>query len=361
MRILSALVLLVVCFASCSDSKPHKEASSTTYKTQDRSYKDPNFVAQDFTVGFYNVENLFDTINHPDKKDDEFTPGSEKDWNSERYQTKLDHLAKVISSFEGGAPEVLGVCEVENRKVLKALARHELLADAKYSVVHYESPDLRGIDVGLLFNSDVFAVAFSHAEHVVLEDPERPQTRDILYVKGILHKRDTVHLFFNHWPSRYGGAEASEPKRMLAASKVRHQVDSILAVEPDAKIIVTGDLNDYPTNKSVTEVLKAGAADAVDTDALINVSLAMHLDSQGTYNYRGEWGVLDQMIVSQALYNAAEGIQLQEKQARILKEDFMLYHDKKYDDIKPSRTYGGPNYYGGYSDHLPTYLKLKVD
>jgi predicted extracellular nuclease len=184
-------------------------------------------------------------------------------------------------------------------------------------------------------------------------DPEAA-TRDILYAK-MLAKKDTLHFFVNHWPSRRGGQEVSEPKRMKAASVVRSRIDSILVKDPKAKVIIMGDFNDHPNDRSMTEALNCepGA-----NNGLTNLMYNRHLKGEGSYNYKGEWGMLDQFIVSDALLAATKGYTTVESAAFVFKPDWLLYTEEGKEP-SPSKTYGGPNYYGGFSDHLPICIELK--
>lgn len=313
-----------------------------------------------FVVMSYNVENLFDTINDPQKDDEEFLPDGKNKWTSERYLKKLEQLSKVIATpNEKNLPAVIGVYEVENKKVLQDLAATKLLAKGKYDVVHYEGPDKRSIDAAMLYRKDKFKVLYSKALFVDLhEEPPYP-TRDILYVKGIAGKMDTIHLFFNHWPSRRSGAETSEKNRIAAATVLKHTIDSIIQKTPAAKIIMMGDFNDYPDNKSISQTLGADTLyQSGKTGGLFNMCFVLERKNEGSYNHKGEWGMLDQFIVSYKLLEAENGLHVHTDAAKILKEQWMLYVNKETKESKPNSTYGGSNYYGGYSDHLPIYMEL---
>jgi predicted extracellular nuclease len=312
-----------------------------------------------FVVMSYNVENLYDTINDPAKDDEEFLPEGKNKWTSERYLKKLEQLSKVISTpNEKNLPAVVGFYEIENKKVIQNLAATKKLCKGKYEVVHYDSPDNRGIDVAFMYNKTKFRVLYSKALNVKLpEEPPYP-TRDILYVKGIAGKSDTLHFFLNHWPSRRSGAEASEKNRIAAATVLKHTIDSLTKISP-AKIICMGDFNDYPTNKSITQTLGADTLyKASTTSGLFNLCYETESKNLGTYNYKGDWGMLDQFIVSYSLLNAKTRLHVHKNAAKILKEIFMLYTNKETQESKPNSTYGGSNYYGGYSDHLPIYMEL---
>jgi len=313
-----------------------------------------------FVVLSYNVENLYDTINDPDKDDEEFLPAGKNKWTSERYLKKLEQLSKVISApNENNLPAVIGLYEIENKEVLQDLTATTKLKKGKYRVVHYDSPDKRGIDVGMLYRKNKLSIISSKPLNVRLpEEPPYP-TRDILMVKGVTGKKDTLYFFFNHWPSRRSGADESEKNRMTAASVLRSAVDSITRISPAAKIIIMGDFNDYPTNKSICETLSADSVFLnAKTKGLFNLCYQHEIKNEGTYNYKNDWGMLDQFIVSYSLLKAKTGLHVHEDAAKILKENWMLYTNKETQESKPNATYGGSNYYGGYSDHLPIYMEL---
>ncbi len=310
---------------------------------------------------FYNVENLFDTKDNPDKEDNAFLPDSEKEWTEERYQKKLVDLSKVLSAMGNGrAPSIIGVSEVENKQVMLDLIEKTPLRGKGYAVVHEDSKDVRGIDVGLIYDSNVF----KHLNHksIFVELPERfkdEPSRDILYTRGKWLPTDEIlHIFINHWSSRRKGQELSEPKRMACARTARAAIDKIMEKDPDAKIILMGDFNDEPRNNSLVKGLQAGLhPENPEPGRLYNLSFDHEKEGRGTYNYRGDWNMLDQVVVSSSLLTDDKGLHTSNADDGIFKADFMIYHDKK-DGEKPSKTYGGPNYYGGYSDHFPIYVDV---
>lgn len=309
-------------------------------------------------VAFYNVENLFDTKDDRKKKDEEFTPKSEKQWTKERYQTKLTNIAKVIAGME--LPSLVGLCEVENSRVLKDLAKQPALQAAKYGFVHHESPDVRGIDVALLYSKTDFKVLEENT--IAINFPEsivkNYTTRDILHVKGLYRGNTSMHIFVNHWPSRYGGAKESEPKRTYVAAQLRTAIDAVFAQDENANIIIVGDFNDETNNRSVQQILKAQRnTNRISPKNLFNCFAKADDLKQGTYNYRGNLNVIDQIIVSSTLANKASLPAIGE--AVIYRPDWISFRHKKY-GTTPNRTYGGKNYYGGYSDHYPIYVDLKV-
>jgi endonuclease/exonuclease/phosphatase family metal-dependent hydrolase len=313
---------------------------------------------------FYNVENLFDTERNPDKEDEEFTPESEKAWDLEKYGKKLDDIAAVIREVNRDElPEIVGLCEVENMKVLEDLIGRKDLRRGEYGIVHHESPDTRGIDCALLYNMEEFRVNSSEAIPVSFPFDSTLTTRDILYVEGQTSDNETLHFFVNHWSSRWGGTKESEPKRLYCAVALRMAVDRILNSDPAAKIIIMGDFNDEPTNRSVFEMLLANnkRKNAGDRELYNLMYDAHNREGLGTYNYRGNWNMLDHIIVSRQLLKKGRGLHCGYEDGKILKADFMLYRNEDLQDYVPSRTYGGPEYYGGISDHFPVYLTLVKD
>ncbi|MCK5029032.1 MAG: endonuclease [Bacteroidales bacterium] len=307
------------------------------------------------TIMFYNVENLFDTIDDPLITDEEFTPEGKKQWTTERYQKKLNDIAKVISSVnENELPVIAGLCEIENRTVLHDLIKTEALKSINYKIVHEDSPDSRGIDVGLIYNSDEFTY-LSH-KTIPINTSSKYKVRDILYAKGILYGEDTIHIFVNHWKSRSGGQQETEPQRIKCAETLRKEVDLILESNKNAKILIMGDLNDGPKNTSIFESLNANNSNY--EGSLFNIMLELSETGKGTHSYRGNWDMLDNLIVSNHFLNDKNGFVVDGKTGHVFSADWITYENKN--GVKsPSRTYGGPNYYGGYSDHYPIYLILK--
>jgi predicted extracellular nuclease len=316
---------------------------------------------QEFTVLFYNVENLFDTEDEPDKKDEEFTPGSDKAWDQDKYEKKLKDIARVLSSVDStDLPEIIGLCEIENRKVLEELVNIRSLRKGNYSIVHSESPDNRGIDVALLYRADEFSVHESESIPVIFPFDSSMTTRDILYVTGKEKDGESFHFFVNHWSSRNQGEKETEPKRIYAAVTLRKEIDELMNRDPDAKILIMGDFNDEPTNHSIFEMLMANnkRKNASERE-LYNLMYDLHnVDNAGTYFYSGNWNMLDQLIISQSLLRDKTGYHTGFNSGKILKQQWMLYHDQQFDEYVPNKTYGGPEYYGGISDHLPVYVTL---
>lgn len=310
------------------------------------------------TVVFYNVENLFDTIDNPETEDDEFTPEGKKKWNTARYNKKLKDLSWVTANINiNELPEIIGLAEVENKQVVEDLARQDLLKKGKYVVVHEEGDDVRGIDLALMYRKDALKNVSHESLKVELTEKSDYKPRDILYVKGTADGQN-FHIFVNHWKSRRGGQAETEQRRIDAAKRVREKVNDITEADPLAKIIVMGDMNDEPSNKSLNEVLFAtNRTSGVKLEELYNLMYDKHLNGQGTYNYRGDWNMLDNLIVSQTLMQG-KGYTVTPDGGEIFFDRKILYDNPKVGYYTPSRTYGR-KYYGGFSDHLPVYFMMR--
>ncbi len=319
-------------------------------------------------VGFYNLENLYDTINDPIKNDEEFLPQGKNAWNTEKYTTKLHNMAYAISTI-GTDPNdkihteeglwVLGVSEVENRVVLEDLVAQPEIANRNYQIVHYDSPDRRGVDVALLYNPKFFKVT-NHKSYR-LNVPGQPDfiSRDQLVVTGILDDEEFSFIVM-HWPSRYGGEKRSLPGRMAAASLCRHIADSIMTAKPGSKIVMMGDYNDYPTNKSIIEGLRAkGRVEDLQDDDFYNPMWKMHKNGEGTNYYRDVKGVLDQCIITQSLLKDENDpyATYQMLKPMVHSKEYLKQHDGRYNGY-PWRSFAGGVWQGGYSDHFPVYIIL---
>ncbi|MFN8144443.1 MAG: hypothetical protein U0073_08500 [Bacteroidia bacterium] len=311
-------------------------------------------------IGFYNLENFYDTINDPKVNDEEFLPEGTKRYTGEVYMDKINHLSEVLSQIgTDKSPDGLamfGCAEIENETVLKDLAHQSSLIRRNYQIVHYDSPDERGVDVALLYNPKYFTPKFSEPLNVMLYNPDSTirKTRDVLYVYGMF-AGEPLHVFVNHWPSRRGGEEASAPGRASAAKVCKHKIDSITAINPDAKIIVMGDLNDDPVSPSVAVVLGAkGDKDKVEKGGMFNPWVNMFKQGIGTLAYNDSWNLFDQIMISSGFLNKDQsGFFFQD--AKIFNKPWMVQTDGRYKGY-PKRTYDFDNYAGGYSDHFPTYL-----
>lgn len=339
-----ALALSAAIGISCAlQQKPEKKIKLQSYHSA--------------TVVFYNVENLFDTIDDPNTIDEEFLPGGKLKWNSERYQKKLDHIVEALLLNQEKNPMLIGFVEVENGRVVMDVAKTGRLAQTNYQLAHKESPDARGIDCALLYDSERFKPLVITNLAVGLDSVPDFKTRDILYVQGELYGKKKLHVFVNHWPSRREGEKESAHKRQRAAEVARQKIDEILKKDPKANIILMGDFNDHPNDVSVNQTLKAKPLTDASAD-LYNLMYDDHAAGKGTHNFKGEWGVLDQLIVSSAMLKGKKGLAIAGNDAKIVYEEVLLYTAKD-GSKKPNTTYGGPNYYGGYSDHLPVTLTFK--
>lgn len=310
---------------------------------------------------FYNVENLFDTENDSIKDDDEFTPEGPKNWSNYRFYDKLNNTYRVILSIgEWNPPAVVGLCEIENRFVLNQLVYQTPLKRFDYKIVHFESPDKRGIDVALLYRNDKFKPSYSETIQIDFPFDSDSKTRDILYVKGVLFEIDTVHFFVNHWPSRWGGYLETKPKREFVASQLKIKVDSLFSLNLNPNIVIMGDFNDEPWDESIKNVLEATLdITGIRDKELLNLMARYEKDwLVGTNKYKEDWSVIDQFIVSGNLISEQNGIQVSVEGVRIHNLDFLLEEDKTNGGNKPFRTYVGYKYNGGFSDHLPVYIDL---
>lgn len=296
----------------------------------------------------WNVENYFDTYDNPNTADDEFTPFGEKHWGRQRFINKRNNISKTIISVKdeyGAYPFIVGMVEVENSYVLKELVSDTPLSKLGYNYIHRESVDPRGIECALLYREGDFSPIL--VKNVGVEKVyENKPIRDILYVKGVYYSKDvtiegdTIHVLVNHWSSKLGGESVSEPNRMASALRVVEVVDSILTVAHDANVVVMGDFNDTPDSRPVSVL-------GYSKGGLKVLSESLFREKKGTIKYKGEWELIDHFAVSPNMYNWVMSI---------YSPDFLLEEDKQYLGVKPARTYNGPKYLGGVSDHLPIIL-----
>lgn len=303
--------------------------------------------AQSLTFVELNCENLFDVRHDSLKQDQEYLPDATRHWTRKRYWRKQNNTAQeLLSCTDRAIPDLIALCEVENDSVLHDLCHRSLLRNAGYEYVMTDSPDLRGIDVALLYSPLSFALIGSRSIRVVPVEGMRP-TRDILYVSGRVLTGDTLHVFVVHAPSRYGGERRSRPFRQAVADRLCQAVDSVLTVSPDARMLVAGDFNDEADGPIVKYVERHGL-----------VNLTRHARGQngvrGTYRYQGEWGSIDHILGSPCIYNKVDT-------AYIHAPKFILEAEKRYGGYRPLRTYNGMNYQPGYSDHLPLVVKIRLD
>jgi len=306
---------------------------------------------------FYNVENLFDTLNDTLTNDDDFLPEGLMRWNSSRYKKKINSLYKtIVSTGEWDPPEIVAMCEVENRNVLEDLVYDTYLSKYKYSIIHEESPDQRGIDVCLIYRSDVIKVLNYRYWIPQGSGISYFSSRSILYA-GILCGQDTIHLIVNHWPSRRGGVLSGESLRLMISEMVKEKADSIVRKSGGkAKIIIIGDFNSTPDDSEM-KVLVAGND---SENLLLNLSEHLAADGKGTYRYMGSWEMIDQVLVSKYLINSTTGYYTDYQLLSVVNSEFLLMKDPKYPGFTPFSTYRGYRYQGGFSDHLPVIIRLNL-
>lgn len=301
---------------------------------------------------FYNVENIFDTIDNPGTRDEEFLPDGNRSWNGWKYQQKLNKTYQTLMAVkEWQKLSLIGLCEIENRQVLANLIYKTPLYQYGYQVIHKDSPDERGVDVALLYRPEDFSVEGYEAITITFPFDSTDKTRDILYVKGVLFGADTLHVFINHWPSRYGGYMKTKKKREYAAEILSGKVDSISAKNKNAAIVIAGDFNDEPTDSSIERLMQK-----TKQTKLINL---LANEERGTTKYRSQWFMFDQLIVSENLFANNTSSALHVSNAEISRFPFLFSDDERYGGKKLFRTFTGPKYMGGYSDHLPVFMDFK--
>lgn len=316
------------------------------------------------TVAFYNVENLFDTIDDPDILDDDYTLDGKNKYTSSNYYHKIENIASVITKMGAGiaksSPAILGLAEIENLKVLEDLVRSDQIKNQQYQIIHYDSPDRRGIDVALIYQDALFAPI--HHEKIALkiwnDKGARIYTRDLLWVSGIMDN-EIIHIIVNHWPSRRGGRARSEPKRMKAAYTVKQIISKIYVDYPEAKIIIMGDFNDDPINKSIKEgLLKNIDTSNTASSYLFNPMEKMYKKGLNTLAYRDGLNLFDQVILSKNMLRTDESIgELTFFKAGIYNPEILTNQTGKYRGY-PYRSFENNKYSGGYSDHYPVYIYL---
>lgn len=325
------------------------------------------FAQKPYMVVFYNLENFFDTINDPETRDDEFTPDGSRKWNTVKYNKKLNNMERVlfdIASVQKTYPAVIGVSEVETRGVLEDIISTPKLAPANYRIVHYDSPDRRGIDVGFLYRPDIFKLEGS--AEIPFKMPGQPNflTRGFVTMWGTI---DDEPFFFlvSHWPSRLGGKEASSPKREAAGRAIRMIKDSVLKNNPSTKVVIMGDLNDDATDKSIVDPDCLGAkAKVKDLQAgdFYNPFIDVLKAGMGTLAYQDSWNLFDNIIVSENLVNDKEGLRLKKSDGSkyngyIFRRPYMVQQSGQYRGY-PLRTFVGTNFQDGFSDHFPVYIYI---
>jgi len=309
-----------------------------------------------YTILFYNVENYFDTFDDIHVNDNEFLPLSPKKWDEKKFNKKTINLYKLIASIDIDPPAIIGMAEVENRYVLEKLFYSTPLQKYPYKIIHENSPDKRGIDVAMIYRSDISKNLFY--KYIKIHFPLYPNsfTRDILLATQLFNN-DTIFIFIVHLPSRIGGTE-SEYKRNYVAKVLSYNVDSLLKINPLRKILIMGDFNDEPCNISLTDILKAGCKNikSNNTYKLLN-TMCLKNYKIGTIKYKGNWYIFDQIIISKELFNSSINSK-KYTETIIYSPEFLLIPDSKYGGVKPFSTYEGKKYIGGFSDHLPVLIKF---
>lgn len=360
-------LLLIICFTFCVG-----QASS-------RPQGNPHDSAKDYLIVFWNLENFFDTRFDPGKEDGTFIPTGEKRWTRSRFIDKRNGIAKTIIDI-GAFPALIGFAEVENRYVLNQLIYETPLAMGGFAIIHRDSPDRRGIDVALLYcrhqyrplKNSFIKVRVTDTANTYLTDSTKVHpadsaepyvTREILYSKGVFHDLDTVHVFVNHWPSKFGGEEASAPYREAAADALAGVCDSILAKSSRANILVMGDFNDTPDSEVIKNIqqrcsLKVLRSYRQGGRRPLGERIFGERIETGTIKYKGVWEQIDMFMVSHNLLDSREPISTGDDCFTLFSPQYLMERDRAYTGFKPKRTYIGPRYNGGLSDHLPIVLRI---
>lgn len=314
------------------------------------------------TIAFYNVENLFDISNDSLTFDDDRTPNGKDHWTKKRYRQKISQISHVLSKIGNEtthtSPDIIGLCEVENKQVVEDLVNHDNLVKKNYGIIHVDSPDERGIDVALLYKKSVFVVNTFKSHRLLLHKKNgfRDYTRDQLVVSGFLDTEE-FHFIVNHWPSRSGGEARSKPNRLAAAKLNKRIIDSIRRINIDARIISMGDFNDDPTDESLKMILKTiGDKAKLDSISLFNPMETLHKKGIGSLAYRDKWNLFDQFFFTSNLVNNRQKF-FGFWKAKVYHKTYLIDASGKYKGY-PLRTYAGGSYVGGYSDHFPVYLFL---
>jgi hypothetical protein len=314
------------------------------------------------TVAFYNLENLFDTVNDSLTFDDDRTPKGKDHWTIERYRQKINNMSKVLSEIGSpdaqSSPDIIGLCELENSQVIEDLINHPHLREKDYGIIHYDSPDERGIDVALLYKRAVFLPTSFASLRLMLSNAEdyRDYTRDQLVVGGLLDGEE-IHFIVNHWPSRSGGETRSKPYRVAAARLNKRIIDSISKLKPEAKIIGMGDFNDDPMDESLKKILKTkGKLSELESTDLYNPMEMLYKKGVGSLAYRDRWNLFDQIYFTANIVQKSHDSYHFWK-AAVYSPSYLIDKTGQYKGY-PLRTYAGGNYIGGYSDHFPVYIHL---
>lgn len=323
----------------------------------------PSFAQNNFRIVFYNVENLFDTKDNPQKNDDDFLPTGKQRWNNYRYWKKLNDISLVIDSINKGYPPALiGMCEVENDSVLFDLTKRSKLRKHKYNYIISKSDDPRGINTALLYQRDDIKITGIKEYKTTFVNLAESPTRNILHVTGKIVNGSLLDIFVCHFKSRVSGVKSTRPYRIQSARQLKQKVDSIIKIRKQACIIIMGDFNDYPDDESMRFVLDARSKNSeIKNGQLYNMFLHEANDKQkGSSRYRGRWNFPDQFIVNGNLLDNKAKTKVKDNRAIVYSSGFLLEDDIKYGGKKPYRTYSGYRYQGGFSDHLPIYMDLDI-
>jgi endonuclease/exonuclease/phosphatase family metal-dependent hydrolase len=326
-----------------------------TYLTFSLTCQETNdsFSIQNHRIVFYNVENFFDPYIDTTKAYNEFTSDGNLHWTYKKYEKKRFDIFKTLTAISEWKPlTVVALAEIENYLVLHELLTKTPLKYENYQIVHFESEDFRGIEIGVLYNADLFRLIYSEAINIVTKEDSSFKTRDIIYIKGML-ETDTIHLFFNHWTSRYRGLLESNEYRYIAARTLKKAVDSIMAINNDANIVCMGDFNDNPSDESIQIIINT------ETGRLKQLTFHnMNKDVKGTLKYQSNWSYFDQAMVSESLTSENNRLYVSGNKTTIFDAQFLLEKDEKFLGVKPFRTNIGYRYNGGISDHLPIYVDI---
>ena len=319
-----------------------------------------------YKVVFYNLENLFDTINDPNKNDEEYLPEGARKWTTYRYNQKLANMSRVlfdIAAEDRNFPTVIGVSEIENRLVLEDLLATPKLAKTNYRIVHYDSPDRRGVDCAFYYRPDQFKLEGSEAHKISFPGKPNFLTRDLVAMWGKI-EGETFYFIVSHWPSRLGGKERSQHSRDFVAAKCKHICDSVRTVNPATKVVIMGDFNDDATDASVTDVLGAkGNLKKLQPNDMYNPFYSMLKAGYGTLAYRDAWNLFDNIVMSENLATGSTGaLKVQKKEGakfygNIFTRSYMVQQEGQYKNY-PLRSFVGSNFQNGYSDHFPVYIYI---
>lgn len=321
--------------------------TDTNSKEMEEEITSPNLNnTKNMMIGFYNVENLFDIYDDPNTFDEEFTPFGKKQWDSERYEKKIKDISSVIADFSNrNNPTLMGLTEVENFDVLEDLIQSNALYNTNYKIIHRDNNDTRGIDVAAIYDANTLNV-IDYGYYII----DHLYTRDILHIEGEIANSEHIHFFITHWPSRRKGTKETEHKRIEVADFLRSKIDILLNKNPEERIIILGDFNDEPSDKSISQHLMKGD--------FYNLHQTYENSDNGTVNHQGDWMVFDQIIVSNSILNG-DVYDVDKNSGKIYTDDDITFTHSDGNKV-PSRTYGGPKYFGGTSDHYPVYMNLGI-